>query len=39
MAQNILKERPEANIQVMHCDLASLTSVKLFADKYISNKW
>ncbi|XP_061189876.1 WW domain-containing oxidoreductase-like [Saccostrea echinata] len=37
--KTILEERPSAKLEVMHLDLASLKSVRMFAEEYRSNKW
>lgn len=37
--QMILEDRPSAKIEVMHLDLASLKSVRMFAEEYRSKKW
>ncbi|KAK3085657.1 hypothetical protein FSP39_006774 [Pinctada imbricata] len=37
--QSILQERSQAKVEVMHLDLASLRSVKMFADEYRSKQW
>ncbi|KAL5021483.1 hypothetical protein ScPMuIL_000638 [Solemya velum] len=34
----IMRERPEADVEVMHLDLSSLRSVKSFAEEYIGKK-
>ena len=36
---NILKERPQATVEVMEIDLSSLSSVKNFADQYKQKQW
>jgi WW domain-containing oxidoreductase len=35
----ILEERPSAKLEVMHLNLASLKSVRMFAEEYRSKKW
>ncbi|XP_062609573.1 WW domain-containing oxidoreductase-like, partial [Saccostrea cucullata] len=37
--KTILEERPSAKLEVMHLDLASLKSVRMFAEEYRSKKW
>ncbi|VDI74389.1 WW domain-containing oxidoreductase [Mytilus galloprovincialis] len=36
---NILKDRPKATIEILHLDLASLRSVKQFAEEYKRRAW
>ncbi|XP_022286339.2 WW domain-containing oxidoreductase-like [Crassostrea virginica] len=35
----ILEDRPSAKLEVIHLDLASLKSVRMFAEEYRSKKW
>ncbi|CAG2218708.1 WWOX [Mytilus edulis] len=36
---NIMKDRPKATIEILHLDLASLRSVKQFAEEYKRRAW
>ena len=36
---NIMKERPQATVEIMEIDLSSLSSVKNFANQYKQKQW